>query len=156
MQQMNPQHRLSARDIHDIYDRRILSDRRRVPTTFRSTLRWRGRRKRFRRAGEGRNAYVDCPAPRVVLLTLFVLLASIADAGLTLRYPEEGGGEGNPIMALVLTHGALRFLGLKMVLTGLGAWILAAHQQFRLAMRGLCGFALGYSLLLGYHGLIIF
>jgi hypothetical protein len=45
--------------------------------------------------------------------------------------------------------------GLKMVLTGLGAWILAAHQQFRLAIRGLYGFAIGYSLLLGYHLLLI-
>jgi hypothetical protein len=37
-----------------------------------------------------------------------------------------------------------------------GAWILAAHQQFRLALRGLYGFAVGYGMLLLYHGLIIF
>jgi hypothetical protein len=47
---------------------------------------------------------------------------------------------------LALTNGAALFIGLKMVLTGLGAWLLAAHQQFTLAIRGLYGFAVGYCL----------
>jgi hypothetical protein len=47
------------------------------------------------------------------------------------------------------------FLSVKMILSGLGAWILAVHQQFRLAMRGLYGLTLGYGVLMWYHGRIL-
>jgi hypothetical protein len=36
-------------------------------------------------------------------------------------------------------------------LTGVGVWVLAAHQQFPLAQRGLHGVALGYGVVLLYH-----
>jgi Domain of unknown function (DUF5658) len=80
---------------------------------------------------------------------------AIVDAGLTLRYLEQGGREAHPVMALALTHGAALFMGLKMMLTGLGAWLLAAHQQFQLALCGLYGLAIGYEVLLCYHLLLI-
>jgi Domain of unknown function (DUF5658) len=54
-------------------------------------------------------------------------------------------------MALALTNGAALFMGIKMVLTGLGSWLLAAYQQFPLAPRGLYCLALGYGVLLCYH-----
>jgi hypothetical protein len=46
-------------------------------------------------------------------------------------------------------------ISVKMGLSVLCALVLAAHQQFRLAMRGLYGFAVGYGVLLLYHGLIL-
>jgi len=116
-------------------------------------VRWRGRR-RFRRAGEGHRAYVDCPAPRVVVLSLGIFLASLLDAGLTLRELAQGGSEANLLMAWALTHSETLFLALKSGLTGLGVWFLAVHQQFPLAQCGLVGLALGYGLLLSYHALL--
>jgi len=136
-------------------DRRTLPDRRAHPTTLWGALRWHGRRRGFRRAQEGQRTYVDCPAPRVIVLTLGVFLASLVDAGLTLRQLAQGGSEANTLMAWALTKGDTLFLGLKSGLTGLGVWCLAAHQQFTLARRGLYGLALVYGALLGYHALLL-
>ncbi len=56
---------MTAFAIESQFDRRQLSDRRQRPTSLWGTLRWQGRRRKgFRRAGEGINAYVDCVAPR--------------------------------------------------------------------------------------------
>jgi hypothetical protein len=43
-----------------------------------------------------------------------------------------------------------------MVLTSIGGWWLAAHQQFSLAYQGLHAMAAIYLLLMGYHLLMIF
>jgi Domain of unknown function (DUF5658) len=126
-------------------------DRRARPTSFWSALRFNGRRKGFRRAGEAHNAYVDCPAPRVVVLLLAVLICSVLDAFFTLLFLERGGEEANPVMALVLAHGTIPFVALKMALTGIGVWFLAAHQHFPLAFKGLHILAGGYALLLFIH-----
>jgi len=54
-------------------------------------------------------------------------------------------------MALALTYGTPLFLQLKIGMTGGGVWLLAAHQQFPLARRGLHGLSLGYGVVLAYH-----
>lgn len=136
-------------------ERRMLPDRRANPTTFWGALRWCGRRRGFRRAGEGHRTYVDCPAPHVVGLTLGVFLASCIDAGLTLHQLVQGGGEANWLMAWALTQGEASFFWLKSGLTGLGVWILAAHQQYTLARYGLYGLTLVYGGLLSYHALLL-
>jgi Domain of unknown function (DUF5658) len=91
----------------------------------------------------------------VVFLTPWICWASALDAYLTLCSLQDGGSEANPLMALVLAHGDMMFLWCKIGLTSLGAWFLAAHQQFPLAFRGLQGLALGYGLLVGYHLLLV-
>ena len=115
-----------------------------------------GRRSGFRRTGEGVNTYVDRVAPRTSGLALFIVVSSILDAYLTLQHLQRGGGEANPIMAWALTHGDMPFLILKLAATGLGAWLLAAHQQVELAWKGLHGMAGVYSLLLVYHLILMF
>ena len=132
-------------------NQRLLPDRRARPTTFCGTLRWHGRRQGFRRAGEGRNTYVDCLARRIVVRALLVYGCSILDAILTLLHLQDGGQEANPFLALALTAGTPLFLQLKIGLTGVGICCLAAHQQFPLAQRGLQGLTLGYGVLLVYH-----
>jgi formate hydrogenlyase subunit 3/multisubunit Na+/H+ antiporter MnhD subunit len=102
-------------------------------------------------AAEGHRAAVDGPTPRVVGLVLCVLVGSLVDAVLTLEHLQRGGSEANPLMALALTYGPTAFLGLKMGLSGVGAWVLAAYQQFPLALRGLHGLAVVYGLLLVCH-----
>ena len=116
-----------------------------------SAIRWKGQRKGFRRAGEGRYAYVDCLARRIVGLTVLVCVASLLDALLTLLHLENGGREANPLMHVALAHGTTLFIVLKLSLTNMAAWFLAVHQQFPLAYRGLHGLALGYGVLLAYH-----
>jgi Domain of unknown function (DUF5658) len=133
------------------HDRRILPDRWRYPTTLWSALLGHGRRSGFWRAGEGRNAYVDRPAPRIVGLALWVCLASVADAYLTLAHLQAGGHEGNPLMALALAYGDTGFCWIKIGITNVGMWVLAAHQQFPLTSKGLQGLALGYGILLLYQ-----
>jgi len=132
-------------------ERRRLADRRARPTTLMSALRWKGRRKGFRRAGEGRHAYVDCLALRIVVLTVLVCVSSFLDALLTLLHLENGGCEANPLMYVVLAHGTTLFVVLKLSITCVAAWFLAVHQQFPLAYRGLHGLALSYGMLLAYH-----
>jgi Domain of unknown function (DUF5658) len=138
-----------------ITDRRERPDRRARPTTFWSILRFGGRRKGFRRAGEGYKAYVDCPSQRVVALLFIVLGASVLDALCTLLFLQSGGDEANPLMALVLSHGEMPFVGIKMALTGIGAWFLAVHQYFPAASKGLYMLAVGYMGLLFIHVAIL-
>jgi hypothetical protein len=118
-------------------------------------LRLRGRRRGFRRAGEGTNTYVDCLTPRVIGLAALILASSALDAALTLLHLQAGGQEANPCMALILVYGQAPFVGVKMVLTGMGVWFLAAHQQFSLALRALYGIVGLYLALLAYHLLLL-
>jgi hypothetical protein len=136
-------------------ERRGQSDRRVHPTTLWSALRYRGRRQGFRRSGEAYRVYVDCPSRDAVLLLSFVLGASGLDAILTLFFIQDGGGEANPFMSFVLTHGPTPFMGIKMALTGLGAWFLVAHQYFPAAYRGLIVLAGGYLGILLMHACIL-
>jgi hypothetical protein len=109
----------------------------------------------FRRVGEGRNAYVDALTFRAVFLTLLVMFCSIADALLTLLYLQSGGSELNPLMRAALDHSIMTFIGIKIGLTSLCTWFLAAHQQFPLAFRALHAFAVVYLVLLGIHAGLI-
>jgi hypothetical protein len=136
-------------------NRRQRPDRRAQPTTFWSIWRVGGRRKGFRRAGEAYQAYVDCPSQRVQVLLFIVVWASVLDAFLTLLFLHAGGAEANPLMAVVIKHSEADFIGIKMALTGLGAWFLAAHQYFPLALRGLHVLATGYMGLLLIHAALV-
>src|SRR5262245_16806911 len=138
-----------------IAERRWQFDRRTHPTTLWDALRVRGRRKGFRRVGEASYVYVDCACRRAVVLLFFVLAASALDALCTLLFLQRGGQEANPFMTLVLSYGQTPFVGLKMALTGIGAWFLVAHYYFPMAYRGLLGLAGGYVGLLLLHAIIL-
>jgi uncharacterized protein DUF5658 len=131
------------------------ADRRRYPTTFWSALRCGGRRKKVRRSGEAYRVYVDCPSRDAVLLLSFVLGASLLDALLTLLFIQNGGSEANPVMSAVLNFGQTPFIGIKMALTGLGAWLLVVHQYFPMAYRGLLVLAGSYMGVLLMHASIL-
>jgi hypothetical protein len=78
-------------------------------------------------------------------------MCSILDALLTLLHLQDGGCEANPLMYLALAYGPTFFVVLKLSITGMAVWILAVHQHFPLAVRGLHGLALGYGMILAYH-----
>ena len=86
-----------------------------------------------------------------MVLALLIFVSSLLDALLTLRHLYHGGQEANPLLAMALTNSTLLFLQLKIGLTGVGVWWLAAHQQFPLAQRGLHGLTLSYGVVLVYH-----
>ncbi len=84
----------------------------------------------------GRLIYVKYPSRRVIWLVLFITVCSALDALFTLLHLAEGGGEANPYAALLMTYGDITFVSLKMTITGAGAWVLAALQQFVPAYLG--------------------
>jgi hypothetical protein len=137
-----------------LLQRRKGFDRRTRPTSFWSVLRFNGKRRGFRRTNEAYNQFVDCPSSSVVALALWVTFASALDALLTLIHLSNGGGEANPFMDLMITHGNQTFVIVKMCLTCTGAWALSALQLFPLANRLLHGLAFMYVALLGLHMLI--
>ena len=138
-----------------VTNRRQQADRRMYPTTLWSILCFGGQRKAFRRKGEGNRVYVDCPSPRTLVLLFTVVGASVLDALFTLLFIQDGGHEANPLMAVLINSGEASFVGIKMTLTGLGAWFLAAHEYFPMAFKGLYVLAIGYVGILFIHAAII-
>jgi hypothetical protein len=136
-------------------DKRSPSDRRRRPTTLIGALTSRGRRRGFRRAGEGKNCYVDCPSARVALWALAVILLSATDAFLTLLHVRAGGRELTPTMHLALLHGENMFVGTKMAVTAGGVLLLALHQNFAIARLGFRVVISIYAGLMAYHLVLI-
>ncbi len=131
------------------------SDRRKRLITCMGTLRLDGRRREFRRRGEGENSYVDCPTRETITLVFTVLLCSVLDALFTLYHLHEGAFEENPFMNLALRRGAEFFVAVKMGLTGCGALFLAYHQCFRLGRNSLRWVTLSYGVLLLYHLILL-
>jgi hypothetical protein len=106
-------------------DRRARSDRRETPTGPCSALPPAGRRMLARRAGEHRLPYfVDRFSPRVFVIVMLFVLASVADALLTIRLIEAGGVEVNPLMARLLDRGVMTFFIGKYLLTVIGLPVL--------------------------------
>jgi len=134
-----------------IAERRHCPDRRRAPTPFLGLLNPRGRRRGFRRAGEGENEYVDRLAPKTVAVAVVVVLLSCLDALFTLLHLQSGGSEANPLMEAALMQSVNVFLLSKAVLTVLGVVVLAAHQNFRVGARSLLLIFWGYIALTLYH-----
>jgi hypothetical protein len=131
-------------------DRRRI-DRRQRPTPILSRYTLIGRRRGFRRAQEGQNAYVDRYSHRLVLVAVTIIGLCILDALFTLLYIQRGGTELNPVMDWAIRAGVTPFMAIKCGLTTLGVLFLCLHKNFRL-VKLLIGGVLGiYLALLGYH-----
>jgi len=110
-----------------------------------------GRRKAFRRAEEGRNAYVDLPGHQAAVWAVVVVFLSAFDALLTLIHIQAGGRELIPTMRLALNFGGAFFVIVKMAVTAVGVIILTLHQNFSVARRAFLPIFVGYVLLMLYH-----
>lgn len=130
---------------------RVIQDRRLHPTSLISTLRFGGRRKDFRRKGEGQNRYVDCPSLRTIVLTLTILALSILDAIFTVILLENGASELNPLMAQLIQSSFQSVLVLKSLGVGLMAYFLAIHQNFKVSFYGMHVLATIHIVLLVYQ-----
>jgi hypothetical protein len=114
-----------------ISDRRLAMDRR--------TMSWRTflqsgltpRRRSPRRDAE-RHGLVDWHKPHLLVLSITILLLSVADAFLTLTLMKHGATEANPLMNYLLAEHPRFFGSAKMVLTGVGVLVLVALARARI------------------------
>lgn len=148
---------MQVRTRAQLNDRRHATDRRTnsTSTSFWSICRLRGRRRSFRRHDDARCGTIDCPAPWVIVLVLWVTVCSALDALFTLIYISNGGGEANPVMSLALTYGTSTFVNLKMGITCFGVWTLSVFQYVPLAGLVLLCLTLIYLGIMGLHAILL-
>lgn len=141
-----------AKLAHDRSDRSQI-DRRQKPTPMLSRYWLRGRRREAgRRDGDSPHVYVDRYTRIETALILWVVLASIADLGLTLLHLHQGGSEANPIMDWFLVRGGITwFVVAKIALTAVPSLFLLLHARFRGAWTALWCLSVMYLALMGFH-----
>jgi hypothetical protein len=132
-------------------ERRSTPDRRDAPTRVWDSLFGFRRRRHGRRDGESQNVYVDTYSRVDVAMLLGVFILNILDAFFTLRWLQMGGGEGNPLMDMLIQSSDLLFLLQKCVVVGFWLVILVIHKNFRIARVGLWASLVLYTLILLYH-----
>jgi len=93
---------------------------------------FRPRRRVGRRDGDDDRIFLDWHEPRVLYLSLAIVLMCAADALFTLNLLAIGAEEMNILMAALITHDVERFLALKIGVTGASVVLLgiAARRQF--------------------------
>ena len=132
-------------------DQRLIQDRRSQPTSLVSVLRFGGRRRAFRRDGEGQNRYVDCLSLRTFTLTLLIFTLSTLDAIFTLIHLQNGGVELNPFMRQIIQSGFQSFIIIKSLGVGLMGCFLAVHQNFKVSFYSMHVLTAIYSVLVVYQ-----
>ena len=88
-------------------------------------------RRRAPRRDTERHGLVDWHAPHLLVLSITILLLSVADAFLTLTLIKHGATEANPVVDVLLDKYPRLFGGAKMVLTGSGVLVLVALARAR-------------------------
>jgi hypothetical protein len=136
---------------HPFIDQRVIEDRRLHPTPLVSTLKFGGRRKAFRRKGEGQNRYLDCLSLRTFALTVLIFTLSTLDAIFTLFQLQNGGAELNPLMGRIIESSFQSFIIIKSLGVGLMGCFLAIHQNFKISLYGMHVLTAIYSVLMAYH-----
>lgn len=135
-------------------ERREGGDRRQRPTRWLSRHWLRGRRRGGRRAGEGRDVFVDRYRAWEWVAVALLLLLCVADLLLTLDVLARGGEEANPVMRWALERGTGTFVALKLGLTLLGALVLLVRVRFRWMRHALLGLVAAYVVLIGWHAVV--
>ena len=93
---------------------------------------FKGRRQGLRRVDDHTNhvAALDRFEPRVLVLALTMIVLSAMDATFTLTLVERGSAtEANPFMDFLMGTNVRAFVGLKIVLTGLGTIVMVAYSR---------------------------
>jgi hypothetical protein len=81
-----------------------------------------------------------------------ILVLNLLDGIFTLLFVTSGAAvEANPLMEVLLSHGALSFMIVKHMLVSLGILLLLRMSSNRLAKVGLCSVLPIYALLIAYH-----
>jgi hypothetical protein len=139
-------------------DRRALSDRREEPTGPWAALPPAGQRMKMRRALERRQEYyTDRFSSAMLVCVMLLVVASLADAALTIHVVHGGGTEINPLMSYLLNHGVTAFVVGKYALTVIGLPVfLIFRNHYLFGTRVRVGYLIPasvvmYMILLGYQ-----
>lgn len=113
-----------------------------------------GRRRGGRRTGETENVYVDVYSPALIGLLMIFFALTVIDSVSTLIYLGKGGRELNPIAQWMIDQGAVFFVVMKGVLSGICLLFVMLHKNFKPARTAL---AIGFTFyfLLGVYHLIL-
>lgn len=114
---------------------------------------FRPRRRVGRRAGDHDRIFLDWHEPRVLYLSLAIVLMCCADALFTLNLMAIGAQEMNVLMDSLIAQDTRRFVAIKIGVTGISVVLLgvAARRQFLGVLpvfRVLQVFCAGYALLI--------
>jgi hypothetical protein len=137
-------------------ERRGGNDRRHLgPRTLLCSL-YKTRRRRVRRAANTSDYYLDVMDFRVMVTAVAVVLLSCTDVVFTLALLRKGASEINPVMGYLLEIDVGLFVACKLMITGVGVLLLAAHDHFRVfrILRGrhaLYGVLATYVVLIQYQ-----
>jgi len=116
----------------------------------------RPRRRSGRRRDDHHRVLLDWHEPRVLYLSLGIVLMSCADALFTLNILAAGGEELNALMRWLISSDVQWFLGAKIGMTAAGVVLLAMAVNRRLlgrirVLRLLQLFCVGYAALIGWE-----
>lgn len=114
-----------------------LADRRTKQATPFHLHALRGRRRHFRRESDRVNPHLslDWHAPRLLALTIAIMLLSLADAHNTLQLMRHGAQEVNLLMDYLIRRNIDSFVQVKLGLTALGLIVLVAYHNVALFER---------------------
>lgn len=147
--------------MEEAVERRRRAERRRVGLSALAGLVRHRRRRRLRRASDHeRFQYIDRFHPRVLALTVGILVCCMVDAWLTQRILARGGVELNPLMAVLMDWHFQGFLAIKYAVTAVCVLVLIAHIRLRLlgrvsVMQLLVGLQLMYLALVNYELMLL-
>ena len=134
------------------------SDRRSKPTPmFSRYILMGGRRRHVRRTEERDGAFVDVHGPVGLIIVLAIVVLNLLDAYFTLLFLSHGGVELNPIVQYVLDSEwhPWPFILMKTIGIGVAGVFLLMTKHFRAARFGLLFVIAGYTVLLGWHLILL-
>jgi len=121
-------------------DRRVLIDRRILPTPGLSRFTLWGQRTAFRRGEDKKSGgYVDRYSSGLLFLLILVVGLNVLDALFTMMILEDGGWEVNPVVRSVIQLYGDRFWIWKFAMVSISLILLCLHSKFRLVIPIILG-----------------
>jgi hypothetical protein len=114
-----------------------------------------GQRRGVRRTEDDPEVFVDRYSTPLFVAVLSVIVLNLLDAWFTLLFLAHGGKELNPLVDRVLQQGPHVFILFKTLGIGMCTAFLTITAKFRAARIGLWIVLVGYTLLLGWHLLLL-
>ena len=145
-------------DVNDVDKRYSGSDRRSRPTPMLSRyVLSGGRRRHVRRKTERDGAFVDVHGAFGLFVVLVIVALNLLDAYFTMLFLSHGGMELNPIVQWVIDSDwhPWPFILIKTVGIGIACVFLMMAKHFRPARFGLAFVLAGYTVLLGWHLILL-
>jgi hypothetical protein len=122
------------------FDRRILQDRRKQPTSGLSRFTLWGRRRTFRRKEDKeKGGYVDRYSSGLLFLIILIVGLTVLDALFTIMILDNGGWEINPIVRSAIQLYGDRFWVWKFAIVSVPLILLCIHNKFRMVIPIILG-----------------